>query len=391
MRFSTAVTSGLVLGLAQAISLDGELIRDDGCVNDALHECFTQSLAQASSYCTASILTAATITQVATVTPTVTITEQVTATVTERTDRDVKKIRIRKRGICGKLPLACLRNLGAFQPPELSSACSCIGVTTATSTEFGTATATEAATEIFTEVATVTTLEVVFSTHAPEPESTTSEEVTSSTAEPEESSTEAPGSSTAETEPTTTSTFTSTVAPTSTEAPSSTSEAPASTSSPAPPPPLPVVTNGDFQTGTLEGWSVISRIGSASGSTVKAIPYGDNQNYVMEITATFFTSKATAAVVVGQTLACEAGKLYMLSFQYTVVAVSNYNNGGPWSVVFGQTTVTSGAGDLVPWTHQSFRFTCDASNAMNSLQFRVQSGFARAVGFMVDNITVTPV
>ncbi|KAK3985835.1 hypothetical protein QBC44DRAFT_352735 [Cladorrhinum sp. PSN332] len=355
MRFSRAITGGLVFGLAQASSLDGKLIRDDVCADDALHECFTRSLVQASSYCTASVITAAaTITEVATVTPTVTITEQATETVTERTGREVKRARRRKRGSCGKVPLACLRNLGTFQPLQLSSACSCIGVTAVTSTEFATATATEAATEIITQVTTVTTLEEILSTTAPEPET--------STVIPE-SVTSAPS-----------------------EATSSTSEAPASTSSAIPPPPPPpVVTNGDFETQTLEGWSVISR--TNTGETLSAIPYGGGGNYVMEIATSYFARSAASAVSVGQTIACEAGKRYRISLLLSVV--SNYTNGNPWSVIYGGTTLMSGAGSSLAWTQQSFVVTCGVTGASNSLQIRLQSNTNRAARLMVDNISAT--
>ena len=146
-----------------------------------------------------------------------TITAQTTETATERVTRNAKFIARRKRATCGKLPLDCLRNLGTFQPAQLSSACSCIGVTAATSTELATVTATEAATETSTEVITVTMTQNVLPSAEPEPQ-------------PEESSTEVP---------------------------STTSEEPASTSSANPPPPPQVLTNADFEAGTTEGWSVI--------------------------------------------------------------------------------------------------------------------------------------
>ena len=70
MRSSFLLAGNLlvVLGAATPAVLQQ---RDDECVQDELYNCFTSSLAQASQFCTNSIVTATAFTEVTTVTPTV--------------------------------------------------------------------------------------------------------------------------------------------------------------------------------------------------------------------------------------------------------------------------------------------------------------------------------
>ncbi|KAK4220696.1 hypothetical protein QBC38DRAFT_505520 [Podospora fimiseda] len=251
-----------------------------------------------------------------------------------------------------------LSHLGTFEPSQLSLACSCIGATAATSTEFAKETAAEAATETITEVITVS------STEGPEP----------STIEPEVSSTQAPEPSAIEPERSSISSTSSTTSFTSSIT-SSTSEPPAYITSTVPPPPTPpVMKNGDFEDGTLDGWDVISRTGS--GDTIRNRIYGTNNNQLMEISISY-------SLELLQLL--EAGKQYRLSL--TIGVISSYSNNSPLSIVYGGTTLRSGIGSLMALTPVSYVVACGTTAASNSLQFRMASQTNRAVSLLVDNIS----
>ncbi|KAK4186726.1 hypothetical protein QBC35DRAFT_464426 [Podospora australis] len=409
MRFTTAITGGLVVGLAAASSGHRLQQRDaEECVDDALYECFTRSLVQASAYCTASIVSAVTTTDILTFTPTLTVTEEVTETTTT-TARGAKFVRRRKRSACGGPPLNCLRNLGSFQSSQLSSACSCIGATAATSTELATVTATDAGTAVVTQITTVTatvgssfspqpepesSTEIVESTSTvePEPESST-ETVPSSTSEPEvsttetveASSTEAIPSSTVAPEPSTTESSTETVTPTPTETPepSSTAAESSTSTSSVVAPPAPIVTNGDFETGTIAGWET----STLAGGSVSAIPYGGNNNHVMALFTSYFQYNAAALAIASQSIACEAGKQYRIT--YMVSVVSSYTNGNPWSVVLGGVTIASGAGSSMAFTQLSRTHTCGNSPSANQIQFKIASNNNRQARLLVDNVVAT--
>jgi len=260
MRLTTAISSGVLVGLVAASPAELHRRDPEACVEDALYACFTSSLSQASAYCTNSVITVAETTNTVTFTPTVTITDAVTATatvtataiqtatttVTQIREAVNKRAARRKRGSCHpKPPLACLASLptAAIQPAQLTSACSCIGVTTATVTATVTADAPHTVVETQTATATVT-------------DSVTQTSVVTVTE-------------------------------------ISTSTKPVPTPSAAP-----VVVNGDFETGTMDGWSVLARTGA--GDTQEIVPHGSG--HALKITTSYFVRNAAASVSIGQPL-----------------------------------------------------------------------------------------
>ncbi|KAJ4294676.1 hypothetical protein N0V88_004906 [Collariella sp. IMI 366227] len=228
MKLSNIATSGLLFSIVYAtpVELHQREPETEQCIEDALYACFTSSLAQASTYCTNSIVTVSETTKTVTFTPTITVTEAVTET--------------------------------TIQPAQFTSACSCIGVTT--TTLVATATASVPATVVETQTATatitdnITRTEVIIVTVTPSPSTLT--EIT-----PTETST------------TSAATTTTPVA-------------------------RPVLINGDFATGTTEGWSVFKRIGKGDTETVLTV----GNAKVLDIYVSYFTSSAAAAVEFGQQL-----------------------------------------------------------------------------------------
>jgi hypothetical protein len=69
MRLLFTASCGLLVGFVAANS--AQLDQRDECIEDALYNCFTSSLVQASAYCTRSIVTVTEATNTVTVTPTV--------------------------------------------------------------------------------------------------------------------------------------------------------------------------------------------------------------------------------------------------------------------------------------------------------------------------------
>ncbi len=258
MRLTTAISTGVLAGLVAASPAELGRRNAEECVEDALYACLTNSLSQASAYCTNSVITVAETTNTVTVTPTLTLTDAVTATATvtaaatqtatttvteirEAAGMAKKRAARRKRGSCNtKPPLACLASLptAAIQPAQFTSACSCIGVTTATVTATVTADTPYTVVETRTATATVT-------------DSVTETDVVTVT------------------------------------------EISTSTKPVATPSATPVLVNGDFENGTI-GWSVLSRVGTGDTESVN--------NHVLQISTSYFIRNAASSVSFGQTL-----------------------------------------------------------------------------------------
>ncbi|KAK0742039.1 hypothetical protein B0T21DRAFT_345887 [Apiosordaria backusii] len=380
--FLLAGNAVVILGAATP----AEIQRGDECIQDDLLNCFSSSLVQASQFCTNSIVTATATTEVVTVTPTVIITDAITetATVTETPQLRGKR---RKRGCSPRPPLNCLRSFAtSVEPFQFASACSCIGITT--TTEFATVTAD--VTNTIVETPTVT--EYVTVSLPPSVDESTSEPIleptTTSEPIPEPTTTSEPileSTTTSEPipEPTTTSepileSTTTSELEVSTTTTVSTSES----ATPSTPPPL--IANGDFEKGSLEGWTVtLTAPGGAVGS---AVQYG--ASYVMELYSSYFLRNSASAITASQTVQCEPGSSYRLTFLLSIV--SSYTNGNPWSVVLGSTTIASGAGSSTAWRQFTYTFVCSSTEAVNNLNFRLQSNNNRAARMMVDNVAVTP-
>ncbi|KAK4121571.1 hypothetical protein N657DRAFT_635602 [Parathielavia appendiculata] len=286
MRLTTAISTGVLVTLAAASPAKLRLRDAEVCSKDALCACFASLLSQASAYCTNSITMVAQTTNTVTITPTVTVIDAVTETATEVEGVVNKTAARRKEGSChaNKPPLACVASLptAAIQPAQFTSACSCIGVTTATVTADTLYFVVETRTAMVTVTDSATQTDVVTVT-----------EISTST-------------------------------------------------EPVPTPAVtPVIINGDFETGTLDGWGVISATGDVAGTR------------------------------------------YRLTFQ--IIIVSSYTNGNPWSVTLGGVTLVSGAGSYIAPVQYWFPVTCGATAASNTLAFRLQSNTNRAARLLVDN------
>ncbi|VBB76843.1 Putative protein of unknown function [Podospora comata] len=395
MRSSFLLAGNLwvILGTATSAKLER---RDEveECVQDGLLNCFSSSLVQASQFCTNSIVTATAFTVVVTVTPTVTVTNAITetATITEPVTEPTTiaqslplKARRRKRGCSNRPPLNCLRSFASsVEPLQFTSACGCIGITSTTELATVTAdvTSTIFETPTVTEYVTVSPTPVEEeSTQQPTTEPTTTEPAPTT---PIEESTLEPTATPTPEVTTTTTAEESTLEPTTTTAPeptTSTVSVPESTTSAAPPP---LITNGDFSGNSLEGWSITNRIGT--GASVGVISQGAG-NYMMEIQSSYFVSAAITGLSVSQTINCEPGADYRLTFRISVI--SSYTNGNPWSVVLGGRSITSGPGSSLAWTQIGYTFVCSATQGGNDLTFRIQSNNNRAARMLVDDVVVT--
>ncbi|KAK0670341.1 hypothetical protein QBC41DRAFT_345679 [Cercophora samala] len=409
MRSSLVLASNLLVILGSATPTELQQRDDvDECVQNELLNCFSSSLVQASQFCTNSIVTGTAFTAVVTVTPTITVTNTVTETatitnaVTEATTITQSlplRARRRKRGCSHRPPLNCLRSFASsVEPLQFTSACACIGITSTTELATVTADATDTIVETptVTEYVTVTPTPVEEEstqepTLEPTPTTTPAEESTlepSPTVTPESTTTTSAEESTLEATTisvpeSTTSAAETTQEPTTTSSPqptTSTVSIPQSTTSSTPPP---LITNGDFSSNSLEGWSISSRVGT--GASVAVISQG--ANYVMEIQSSYFVNFAAAGLGVSQTINCNPGSTYRVTFRMSIV--SSYSNGNPWSVVMGSSTITSGTGSSLAWTQLSYTFVCSATETGNILTFRLQSNNNRAARMLVDDVVVT--
>ncbi|KAK4171259.1 hypothetical protein QBC36DRAFT_391226 [Triangularia setosa] len=386
MRSSFLLAGNLfvILGAATPVELQQ---RDDECVQDQLYNCFSSSLVQASQFCTDSIVTATGFTEVVTVTPTLTITNTVTETATI-TQSPPLRARRGKRGCSHRPPLNCLRSFASsVEAFQFTSACACIGIrsTTDVATVTADVTNTIVETPTVTEYVTVSPTSLVEeSTQEPtsEPTTITSTPEVPLTASvekftPEPTTTSAPGTST------TISAEESTREPTTTPVPESTTTTaavPESTTSSAP---APLVTNGDFDRNSLEGWAVSAM---PAGGSIVSTRNLSGRGYVLDIYTSYFLRSTTATATVVQTIQCEPGASYRLIFLLSLV--SSYTNGNPWSVKLGSTTVASGAGSSVAWNQFSHTFACSSAESGNDLVFKLQSNTAREARLLVDDVIV---
>jgi hypothetical protein len=145
----------------------------------------------------------------------------------------------------------------------------------------------------------------------------------------------------------------------------------------------PIYKNGNFESGTSEGWSVISQTGS--GAVISVVKGGVGGVYCLDISTSYFVSSTASSVVVAQTLNTEAGKKYRLVIDTAVV--SSYTNGNPWSIVIGGQTISSGVGSATAWTVTIGTFTAQGND---ELQLRMSSANNRAGRLQVDNIALIP-
>ena len=151
--------------------------------------------------------------------------------------------------------------------------------------------------------------------------------------------------------------------------------------------PAPVVTNGSFESGDVQGWTIISR-NPAGGSVVSVGTGGRGGSYFLDMFTSYFLRSAAASVVVGQPLNCIAGIRYRVSVD--VAYQSSYSNGNPWTVLVGGATMVTSTGASIAWTTVNYRdYLCAGDPAVDVLQFRAQSNSNREGHLMVDNVIVT--
>ena len=151
--------------------------------------------------------------------------------------------------------------------------------------------------------------------------------------------------------------------------------------------PAPVVTNGSFESGDIQGWTIISQ-NPAGGSVVGVGAGGQGGSYFLDIFTSYFLRSAAASVVVGQPLNCIAGIRYRVSVD--VAYQSSYSNGNPWTVLVGGATMVTSTGASIAWTTVNYMdYLCAGDPAVDVLQFRAQSNSSREGHLMVDNVIVT--
>jgi len=162
-----------------------------------------------------------------------------------------------------------------------------------------------------------------------------------------------------------------------------------------------IVTNGDFETGNLSGWTV----NAGNDPTHPPIVIGYNNTFgfpngaygesvptpINGMSSGTYFSADTAPQSISQTLALTANTLYTLSFDIYAPQNGRNNpfdaslfatlNGSAISKVFSADSLTSG------WVYYSTTFTSMAASAYNfALDFK--GGGNTAADFVIDNVSV---
>jgi hypothetical protein len=150
--------------------------------------------------------------------------------------------------------------------------------------------------------------------------------------------------------------------------------------------PSQILTNGNFGSDTLAGWSVISQ--TNGGSSVSIIAGGVAGRYCLGIYTSYFINFAAQSVVYGQDIKCTPGQKYRVLLNAAVV--SNYNNGNPRSVSVGGTTVASGGGAATAWGTYIYTHTCAGTADGNMLKLSMTSNNNREGWLQIDNVHVVP-
>ncbi|KAK3313991.1 hypothetical protein B0H66DRAFT_567538 [Apodospora peruviana] len=428
MRLLTSFLGALfAAGAVVGVEINIEAPPECDAHNDDLVQCFVSSASQASAYCTQS-LSLARAPGIVVVTPTVTVIETVRATVdASYLDLLPAVKRMRKRGICTKrdVQLDCVG--AGVDTEQLSSACSCIGFTasadastadastvTVAKVSYVTAgapescaaltetetlppsllvsTITEVETRVERETATLTP-SVLVSTITETQTAVTSHltTVTEVTVHIQTETTVSVSTSvsTSVTTSVSISVTTETTVSTSISISVSTSvslsvatETAAAAVAPS------RITNGNFESGNLDGWELVAR--SGRGDIVAVVDGGVGGAKALDISASYFTIGLVSQVVYGQVLKCTAGAKYRLTFDVSVN--SSYFNGCPWSVTLGSATgnVYGGVGVSLAWTGVSYVHTCTTTDAGNTLKLSVAAQTNRAVTVMFDNFVLNP-
>lgn len=165
-----------------------------------------------------------------------------------------------------------------------------------------------------------------------------------------------------------------------------------------------IVTNGDFETGNLTGWTV--NAGTDPSHPPIVIGYNNTNGFpngaygesvpapVNGLTSGAYFSADAAAQSISQSLALTANTGYTLAFDIYAPQNGRNNpfdaslfaslNGTPISTVFSADSLTNG------WLHYSTTFTSNNASSFNfALNF--QGGGNTAADFVVDNVTVANV
>jgi hypothetical protein len=147
---------------------------------------------------------------------------------------------------------------------------------------------------------------------------------------------------------------------------------------------VPLLKNGNFESGNYDGWSVAS---STGGAIVSVVSGGVGGSKALDISTSYFAQSMISSAVVSQTINCVQGNTYRLALNYAVV--SSYGNGSPWTIVVNGATITSGPGSASPWVSLvNNGVICGANGAL--LELRMQSNANRAAHLQIDNVDIYP-
>jgi PEP-CTERM motif len=165
-----------------------------------------------------------------------------------------------------------------------------------------------------------------------------------------------------------------------------------------------LVANGDFETGTLSGWTV--NTGADPSHAPIVIGYNNNNGFpngaygesvptpINGLTSGAYFSADIAAQSISQHLALVADTAYTLSFDLYAPQNGRNNpfdasllailNGSPISKVFSADSLTNG------WLYYSTSFTSTAA-AIYDFALNFQGGGSTAADFVVDNVSVASI